>query len=440
MGVIRAFQSRIGRFFPTSIARYNPVYLCLVFLLLVSTSYNVHAQTGVMRIAAVVNDDIISVLDLEQRLRLVALSSNLRLTAESRQRLLPQVLRGLIDERLQLQEATSSGISATDTEINREIASIAQRNNVAANRFAQFLAERGVEISALQQQIRAGITWRKYALRRLSRNVSVGPEEIDDELDRLRSVSDLPQKRVYEIFLSIDNPDKEVEVRRNAERLLEQLQGGADFRALARSFSESGSAKDGGDLGWLSPGQLSQELDARLSSLEAGRVSAPIATFAGIYLLYVAEQRVAGRDPNAAKLDLLQLTERLPRENRDSFRDAAMQTLNAMRPTINGCDDLRALGQKRESANIAAANGLSLSELPNPVAQQVAQLEVNQTTAPIDLGANVVMITLCAKEDPGLILPTREEIENSLGNAKLELLVRRKLRDLRREAFIDVRL
>ena len=399
-----------------------------------------HAQSGVMRIAAVVNDDIISVLDLEQRLRLVALSSGIQVTEESKRRLLPQVLRGMIDERLQIQEATANGIDATDREVEREITNLAQRNNVPADQFAPFLASRGIDIETLRQQIRVRIAWQKYANRRLSRSVSVGSEEIDDELERLRSVADLPQKRVFEIFLSIDNPDREVEVRRNAERLLEQLRGGADFRSLARSFSQSGSAREGGDLGWLTPGQLSPELDERLSTLDVGNVSSPIPTFAGIYLLFVADQRIAGRDPNAVRVDLLQLTERLPRENREAARTASLQALTSLRTQVNSCDDLRAVGQARATANIAAANDLGVAELPQRVAPEVAQLSVNQTTPPIDLGSNIVMITLCAKNDPGVVLPTREQIEETLGVQKMELVIRRKLRDLRREAFVDVRL
>lgn len=417
------------------------IFCCILsILILFGSAKNAFAQAGVMRIAAVVNDDIISVLDLEQRLRLVALSSNINLTEEARRRLAPQVLRGMIDERLQLQETTQNGIDATPTEINRELANIAQRNNVPPDRMAPFLAERGIDIETLRQQIRAGVAWRKYANRRLSRNINVGEEEIDDELARLEAVADQPQKRVFEIFLSIDNPDREVEVRRNAERLLEQLRGGADFRALARSFSESSSSRNGGDLGWLTPGQLAPELDERLQSLDVGAVSSPIPTFSGIHLLFVADQRVAGRDPNAVRVDLLQLTERLPREDRDLAKQEAIQALTDLRTQIDSCEALRAAGDSRETANIAAANNLAVTDLPPRVSPEVAKLSVNQTTPPIDLGANIVLITLCAKNNPGISLPSREQIEENLGISKMELLIRRKLRDLRREAFVDIRL
>ncbi|MDF1750846.1 MAG: SurA N-terminal domain-containing protein, partial [Alphaproteobacteria bacterium] len=188
---------------------FMPIKAALIVGLLmissISTSVQAQSQNDLMRIAAVVNDDIISVLDLEQRLRLAALSSNL--DQQTRQRLMPQVLRSLIDERLQLQEATANSVTATDGEIENEISNLAQRNNMPLNQLVALLASRGIDIQTLKNQYSAQIAWAKYVGRRLSRQVDVGEEEIDEELARLTAVADQPQKRVYEIFLGIDNPD-----------------------------------------------------------------------------------------------------------------------------------------------------------------------------------------------------------------------------------------
>ena len=223
------------------------------------------AQNNLMRIAAVVNDDIISVLDLEQRLRLAALSSNLNLDAQTRQRLMPQVLRSLIDERLQLQEATANSVTATDQEIENEIGNLAQRNNMNANQLAGLLASRGIDIQTLRNQYNSQIAWAKYVGRRLMRQVDVGEDEIDAELARLTEVADQPQKRVYEIFLGIDNPDEANEIRSNAERLLNQIRDGADFSSLARSFSQSGTASAGGGSGLDCAGPVTRRVGLGLT-------------------------------------------------------------------------------------------------------------------------------------------------------------------------------
>jgi peptidyl-prolyl cis-trans isomerase SurA len=398
------------------------------------------AQSNVMRIAAVVNDEIISVLDLEQRLRLVALSSNLRLDEQTRRRLLPQVLRGMIDERLQVQEANQNGVSATTAEVDREIAGLAERNNIPPVQFPAFLASNGVDVEALRAQFEAQITWAKYAGRRLSRQVDVSDEEIDEELARLRAVADLPQKRVYEIFLSVDSPDQARDVRANTERLLSQVRGGADFASLARGFSESGTANAGGDLGWISPGQLPEALDQALTALSPGTVSPPIQTVAGYHLLYVTDERQLGRNPAEASVDLVQLTRRLPAATREQDRPVAMAALTAARGQIASCADATNMAQTLANVSAAAADGVRVGDLPGPVRAAIEDLGVGQTSAPVDTGPAVVMVTICGRSDPGLSLPSREQITESLGTAKLELLVRRTMRDLRRAAFIDIRL
>lgn len=415
---------------------------CLIgaFLITSGISLPTQAQQNVLRIAAVVNDEIISVLDLEQRLRLVALSSNLQLDQQMRQRLLPQVLRGLIDEKLQLQEAIRNGITATDREIDQEIQLLAERNNIQPLQFPAFLAQQGIDIQTLRTQVEVGIAWAKYAGRRLSRQVSIGPEEIDEELERLRAVADKPQRRTFEIFLGVDSPDQSIKVRQNAERLLGQIRAGADFSSLASSFSESASANAGGDIGWIAPGQLPQDLDEVLQTLDAGMLSEPIRTLTGYSILYVADIQTIGRNPGNTTLSLFQLIQRLPQNATPPDKQQLLTELSAAAPGIVGCDAMKQFGDARENATVAAANDIKLSDLPGPTQAVVQNLQINQTSQPIDTGNALIMITVCAKEEAGLSLPSRDQIQERLGNQRLDLLVQRKMRDLRREAFIDIRL
>lgn len=398
------------------------------------------AQSNVLRIAAVVNDDIISILDLDQRLRLVALSSGLQLTEDVRQRLLPQVLRTMIDERLQLQEATDNGISVTDRELSQEITNLAERNNIPIPQFPRFLESQGIDIETLRAQLRAQIAWAKYAGRRLSRQVEVGEEEIDEELDRLRAVADEPRKRVYEIYLNVDNPDESPRIAQNAQRLLGQIRGGANFQSIARSFSESGTANQGGDLGWIGPGQLSEDLDAALAQLSPGQVSEPIRTVTGFYLLQVTDEQRLGRNPGNTTIDLVQLTQRLSRDDAQSDAASMRAELTAARNALNGCDDLRRFADNRAGASVAVADGIQVGDLPAPVRNAVQNVQPGGISEPVESGGSLIMIGVCARNDPGLALPGREEIEQQLANQKLELVVRRKMRDLRRSAFIDIRL
>src|SRR5260370_29237211 len=125
------------------------------------------------RIAAVVNDEVISVADLRSRLRMVMLSSNLKDSPETQQRVAAQVLRTIVDEKLQLQEAKRQNVTATDEEINKALAQIEKQNNMQTGQLDQVLKARGIERSALVDQLTASIVWSKL-VRRLVSQTNVG--------------------------------------------------------------------------------------------------------------------------------------------------------------------------------------------------------------------------------------------------------------------------
>ena len=426
--------------FPTLVrALMGAVVLAAALIAPAGAPQRAAAQENVLRIAAVVNDDVISVFDLQNRLGLVALSSGLQLDRETQQRLLPQVMRSMIDEKLQLQAAEEAGVRVTDREIEEAMEDLAGRNNMTLDNLRNFLAGRRIDPNAMRQQIEPQIAWAKYVQRRLRRDVRVGEDEIDEEMERLRQVADQPQRRVYEIFLSVDNPDREDEVRQNAERLVSQIRGGADFDSLARNFSQSSTAPQGGDLGWVAAGQLEPQLDEVVQQLEPGMISRPIRTVAGYYLLYVTDKRVEGIDPLDAQIDLAQLTVRPPPDDADA-KELVRQELAQRVGTLGGCDDLQALGEERDDASYAQAQGVRLGDLPEGVREAVAPLSKGNATLPIERGGSFVIVSVCEREDAKTNLPSREEVEQRLLTERLDLRARRELRALRRAAYVDVRL
>src|SRR5919201_1830924 len=277
------------------------------------------------RIAAVVNDEVISVADVRSRLRMVMLSSNLTDSQETRQRVAGQVLRTIVDEKLQLQEAKRQNITATDEEIKRALAQIEKQNNMQPGQLEQVLKAQGIERSALIDQLTASIVWAKLVRRLVSQTNVVSDEDIDYALKRAQETVNEPQSRVAEIFLAVDNPRQDDEVRRLAERLTEQMRQGARFSAVAQQFSQSATAAVGGDLGWVRAEQLSPELGKAVSRLRPGELSPPIRTGAGYYLLLVVDRR-AGRaaGPDDALLHLVQIVFPLPPQAPDNLRRAAI--------------------------------------------------------------------------------------------------------------------
>ena len=157
-----------------------------------------------MRIAAVVNDDIISIFDLVSRVRMVMMSSNIPDTPETRQKIGPQILRGLIDEKLELQEAKKKSVTATDSEIGTSLGLIEKQNNMKAGQLNEYLKARAIDRGALVDQLTASIVWAKLVRRLAAQTTEISDEEIDEALKRVKEHASEPQSRVAEIFLAVE--------------------------------------------------------------------------------------------------------------------------------------------------------------------------------------------------------------------------------------------
>lgn len=399
-------------------------------------------QVSETRIAAVVNDEVISVADLRSRLSMVMLSSNLTDSPETRQRVAAQVLRTIIDEKLQLQEAKRQNVAATDQEINKAVAQIEKQNNMQPGQLDQVLKARGIERSALIDQLTASIVWAKLVRKLLAQTNVVSDDEIDYALKRAKESVNEPQSRVAEIFLAVDNPQQEDEVRRLAERLTEQMRQGARFSAVAQQFSQSATAAVGGDIGWVRPEQLSPELGKAIAQMRPGELSAPIRTGSGFYLLLVFDRRAGGSaSQEESVLHLVQIVFPLPSQASDAMRRAAIAEAQSAKTTAKNCEEMLKIGKEKGSPQLSSEGRLRLGQIAPAMRSIVLALEVGQPSQPIVQKNGVGVIMICDKTGPTAAptMPSRDDVAETLMRQRLDTLARRYMRDLRRTAFVDVR-
>ena len=230
------------------------------------------AAQDVQRIAAVVNEEVISVFDVQQRMRLLIASSGLPDTPETQRRIGPQVLRGLIDETLQKQEAERLNIRVTETDMSEAIARVEQSNNIPPGAFEPFLQRQGIAPQSALEQIRTNIAWQKLLSRTVVPTIEVGEDKIDAVVKRIDDNRGVTEFRIGEILLPVDNQADAGDIRKLAERLVQQIREGADFRAVAQQFSKSATAAIGGDVGWILPGELNPVLDTVITQLKVGEI------------------------------------------------------------------------------------------------------------------------------------------------------------------------
>lgn len=398
------------------------------------------AAQQVQRIAAVVNDDVISLHDVQARLTLAIRSAQLPETQETRQRLLPQVLQQLIDERLKAQEGKRLGVDVSPEELLAARRQVERNNDMPPGALDRFLTEAGIDETSFEAQLRAEILWAKIAQTELIQSVTIEPEEIDALLESLRQTMGSPERLLAEILLPVDSPDQDAAVRAFAERLIAEVDQGAPFPAVARQFSLAPTAAVGGDLGWVMEGTMDPRIEGALAALAPGQLTPPVRTAQGYHILALRDRR----DPRAIPadqipMDLSQLL--MPLSGPAALPEARRTELGQTLPgRLTSCDDVN---QEAESLGLPSSGPigvLRLADLPPAVAAVVQGLPEKRLSPPIVVdGRAEVMIMVCERLSP-LSLPSRERIEMQLEAEKLERVAQRTLRNLRRAALIDIRL
>jgi peptidyl-prolyl cis-trans isomerase SurA len=282
------------------------------------------AAQDTLRIVALVNDDVITAIDLGVRTEMVIASSGAPNTPESRQRLRPQVLRTLIDDRLRQQAADKEGISVPEDRIEERMSQLAQNNNMSLDQFREVLRHNNIEPAWLEDQIRTEIAWGMLVNRKFRSNIVITDADIDAAERRLREDAGKTEYRLAEIFLSVDDPNDTETVRESAQRLIDQLRKGSDFAEMARQFSQSSTASTGGALGWLSPADLPPEIATGIQGMQPNTVSDPIRGEGGFHILKLIEERQVAANGGQSRDDI---SNRIMRDRLDNMARGYLREL-----------------------------------------------------------------------------------------------------------------
>ena len=394
-----------------------------------------------LRVVARVNDDAITDFDLSQRVLFAIKTSGLQDSPDLRQRMAPQMLRQMIDERLQVLDSKKLGVKPTEAEINNRYTEIERSAGLGRGQFRQYLQSVGITPDIATQQIEAQIAWAKIIRRKVRSQVDVSEAEIDDALTRMRSNVGKTETRVAEIFVPVDRADSVEEGKRSADRIMEQLRRGAPFAAVAQQFSQGASAANGGDLGWVLPGALDPSLETALEKVQPRTFSEPVRSASGWHILYVVDRRpFATARPDDVRLNLVQMTLALPpNASPDETNRATAEAQKAL-SGVRQCSDLHVQSRQIKGSTSGDLNGVRVGDLAaNPqMYEQLPRLPVGGTAGPFRVAEGLQVVALCSKSG-GDGLPTRDAISQQLLMQKLDAAGRRYMRDLRRQATIDIK-
>jgi peptidyl-prolyl cis-trans isomerase SurA len=249
------------------------------------------------RIVAFVNDDIITMSELNEKTNafLAARQKNpfVREQDQSLDKIRRDILENLINERLAAREIARLKISVSEAELDEVVANIRQENHLTQETLEAQLHKEGMTLADLRQKIRADME-RTTLINREVRNKTV----ITDEQVRQYYQShpaEFQEKlrhRLRDIFLPLTpeaTPGERSQVQAQAEQILSRLRLGADFAAMARRYSKGPGAEEGGDLGFFSKGELDPNVQNAIEDLGPGDISPVIATGMGLHIIKVME-------------------------------------------------------------------------------------------------------------------------------------------------------
>jgi len=412
----------------------------LLFSAVAMTSAASAQEVEVESIRAIVNDEVISEYDMDQRLNLILAAAGSQISPEQRELLRQQALQNLVDEKLQLQEAAEYDLVIADEEVDQTIGAIGQQYQMSPDQFRAYLERAGASIDSLRQQVRAELAWSRLVRGRLDSQVAVSDDEVQNILDRLEQNAGQNEYQLAEIYLIADSPQKDREIRRTALRLVDQLRQGAPFNVMARQFSEAATAAVGGDLGWVQQGQLTTEVADALKDMRPGTISDPIRSPGGYYILLLRDRRkVATADPLDIQLELTQLSFDVPDGADTEATENRKSEVRLATSTIMGCETLEETAKELGTSSVNNVGAMRIGDLPPQLQAAVEPLGVGEVTDPFEIGGKLQVLVVCGRNEPEVNMPTFEAIEESLRQQRLSMMARRYLRDLRRDAIVDYR-
>lgn len=422
--------------------------MCIVVIAcacIVLTQTKPAESQATLNIAAVVNDEVISVYDLSQRILLVVTLSNLPNTQQTHQQIAPDVLRRLIVEKLRLQEAKRLEIEVPDGAIQQAKDDIAQKHGIPAGKMDEALESQGIDPQTLTQQIRAELSWIETVRALFRRLVSISDQEVDDRLAQMRANAGKTEYLLAEIFLAYDGKPR-AEVETFARQLRDEIVRGASWQQLAQNFSQSASAQQGGDIGWNLAEDLDPALRTLVKNMRPDEPSMPIAAEDGVYLLLLRETRTAKGievDDSDIRLGIQQLHMDIPDNASPQTVAEITQKATELASSAETCKALDSIASVEASPSSGYLGEFNLSEINTQMRSMVENLQVNDISQPLRTSNGVIVLMVCSRQIKGgtdPIAAAREKIEREILNRRLSRMADQHEEKLRRQAFIDIRL
>lgn len=355
----------------------------------------------------------------------------------------PQIVRSLIDERLQVKEAENNKITITDQEVEQTIAAIEKQRNMPPGAIGKMLQTNRVPKDTFVNQIRAQLLWSKLIQKKLRSSVKVTEEEVKLAQKRLSIPTVKQELEIAVLTLPVDKPQREAEMRKLALKLSGEMRAGASFEELSRQFS-SGTAATGGKTTtfWVRPEQLHATVGQALANAKPGTITPPLRSPDGYTIVKVYNARAIDSGEKAdEEVGLKEILLKL----KPDAENKEVETLLAIGENVaknpGSCDEKGVAGVKNtDDFDIAVElNKTRMSELTPAVRAIVDTLKLGDISQPFASEEGIRLYMLCSRNAAPALVLDEGRVRDVIYREKLELEAQKYMRNLRRDVYIEVR-
>jgi len=426
----------------------TPIRLCVTLLLALTSPLTVAASIVELdRIIAIVDDDVITARQLDSRLQQQLRQLRGRdLTLPPVDILRRQLLDRMVLERLQLNLATTLGVVVDDETVQQVVLRIAKDNDLPLDRFRLALQQDGIDYAAFREQVRDEMVIARLRQRQVENRIELQPQEVNAALARvLQQPDQRAEYRIVHLLVALPSNPSPSQIQTAKERataLLQQLREGVDFQQLVLRHSDGPNALEGGDLGWRSGDRLPTLFAPVVARMGVGEHSDLIRSPSGFHIIQLA----AKRGESAQLVEQTRARHILMRTDAVTSDAQVQERLQQLRQRIIAGESFAALAQAHSQDPGSAAAGGELdwataADYVPPFSAALAALSPGELSEPVQtpFGWHLIEV-LERRQHDNSVAQQRARIREALQEQKLEEALQNWLRQLRDEAYVELRL
>jgi peptidyl-prolyl cis-trans isomerase SurA len=399
------------------------------------------------RIAVIVNDEIITVHELDTRVLLVTKQLARQGTpAPGRDELAKQLLERMITDKVQLQFAKETGVRVDDQQLDRAVARIAESNNMSLQVFRDNLEKEGVTFNVFRDDIRSEMIMQRLREREVENRIAVSEGEVDTYLAEQAKVVTQDEYNLAHILVRVPEQATSEQIesaRRRAETALAQIKKGADFRQVAVGFSDAPDALQGGAIGWRALDRLPTIFADVATKLNPGEVSPVLRSPNGFHILKLLERRGGNGPPKIQQTHvrhiLIKTSEVVPEA------EAKRKLLDLKQRLDNKAADFAELAQANSNDGSAAKGGdlgwVYSGDMVPEFERAMNALKIGEISAPVQtqFGLHIIEVLERREEDVSQDR-RRQQARIALRSRKSDESYQEWLRQQRDRAYVEYHL